>query len=354
MACIYKRGKSWAYKVYYYDNGKQKAVSKSGFKTKAEAKDASIKRENEMLNGKNFAKEKIYLADYMKSWMKLYKEDTVSLKTLARIQSILNYVEKNFNIPLKDITDENYQEYLNTLAETRSKATVQKHHGYTSTVIKHAVKTKILLYDPTTCAVLKGQSENCIKEENKFIDHEDFCKLEEYLWDNICIERSSWYIILFSMYTGARFGECLGLTWDCVDFDKQTIKIEKGFDYRFTHNFTEGKTKNSKRTITVPKKLLNLLSTLPRTNDKVFTTVSNDVINSDLKRALKHIGVDKHVTFHAIRHTHASILLSKGVQLLSVSKRLGHADSTITLQTYAHVIKELEQEDNEKINDIFN
>ena len=41
MASIYKRGKTWAYKVYYYDNGKQKAVSKSGFKTKAEAKDAS-------------------------------------------------------------------------------------------------------------------------------------------------------------------------------------------------------------------------------------------------------------------------------------------------------------------------
>ena len=74
MASVYKRGKTWAYKVYYYDNGKQKAVSKSGFKTKAEAKDASVKRENEMLNGKNFAKEKIYLADYMRTWKKIYKE----------------------------------------------------------------------------------------------------------------------------------------------------------------------------------------------------------------------------------------------------------------------------------------
>ena len=49
MASIYKRGKAWAYKVYYYENGKQKAVSKSGFKTKAAAKDAAILRENEML-----------------------------------------------------------------------------------------------------------------------------------------------------------------------------------------------------------------------------------------------------------------------------------------------------------------
>lgn len=354
LASIYKRGKKWAYKVYYCIDGKQKVASKSVFKTKAEAKDAAVKRENEMLIGKNFDKEKVLLADYMKSWIKLYKEDTVSLKTLARMQTILDYVEKNFNLPLKNITDDNYQSYLNKLAETRSKTTVKKYHEYTASAIKHAIQTKILLHDPTASAVLKGQTDKCVKEENKFIDHEDFQKLEDYLWNNICIERQSWYIILFSMYTGARFGECLGLTWDCVDFDKKTIRIEKGFDYHFTHDFTEGKTKNSKRTITVPKKLLKLLSTLPRTNDKVFTTISNNAVNKALKRALKQIGVDKHVTFHAIRHTHASILLSQGVQLLSVSKRLGHADSTITLQTYAHVIKELEQEDNEKINAIFN
>lgn len=353
LASIYKRGKTWAYKVYYYVDGKQKAVSKSGFKTKAEAKDASIKRENEMLSGKNFDKEKVLLADYMKSWIKLYKEDTVSLKTLAKMKSVLRYIEKNFNVCLKDITDDNYQEYINKLSETRAKATVQKYHEYTSKVIQHAVKTKILTYDPTAYAVLKGQTDNCVKEENKFINHEDFHKLEEYLWNHLCIKQPSWYIILFSMYTGARFGECLGLTWDCVDFDKQTIRIEKGFDYHFTNDFTECKTKNSKRTITVPQKLLQLLATLPKTNDKVFTTITNNVANNDLKNALKHIGVDKHVTFHAIRHTHASILLSQGVQLLSVSKRLGHADSTITLQTYAHVIKELEKEDNAKINAIF-
>lgn len=353
LASIYKRGKTWAYKVYYYVDGKQKAVSKSGFKTKAEAKDASIKRENEMLNGKNFDKEKVLLADYMKSWIKLYKEDTVGITTLAKIKNVLHYIEKHFNVPLKDITNDSYQEYINKLSETRAKATVKKYHSYTAAAIRHAVKTKILLHDPTAYAILKGQTDQCVKEENKFIDHEDFHKLEKYLWDNICIEQPSWYLILFSMYTGARFGECLGLTWDCVDFDKQTIRIEKSFDYHFTKDFTACKTKNSKRTITVPKKLLKLLSTLTRTNDKVFTTVSNIIVNNDLQRALKHIGVDKHVTFHAIRHTHASILLSQGVQLLSVSKRLGHTDSTITLQTYAHVIKELEKEDNEKINAIF-
>ena len=98
----------------------KKAVSKSGFKTKAEAKDASIIRGNEMLQGKNFAKERMLLADYMENWKKLYKDGTVSLGVSKRIDMIIRYVRKNFNVMLKDITHDSYQAYINKLAETLS------------------------------------------------------------------------------------------------------------------------------------------------------------------------------------------------------------------------------------------
>ena len=81
--------------------------------------------------------------------------------------------------------------------------------------------------------------------------------------------------------------------------------------------------------------------------------MSNNSVNYALSRALTRAGVHKKITFHALRHTHASILLSKGIQLLTVSKRLGHADPTITLQTYAHILKEKEAEENEVIRNIF-
>ena len=354
MASVYKRGKTWAYKVYYYDNGKQKAVSKSGFKTKAEAKDASVKRENEMLQGKNFAKEKIYLADLMENWRKLYKDDTVSIKTIHRMNTVINYLKNNYNPMLKDITHENYQEFLNQMAKRRSKATVKKYHSYVRAVVKYAINTNILLHDPTNSAVIKGLDRLTKKEEDKFLNYDEFCKLEQALLDGIQTTYVSRYIILFAMYTGARFGECLGMTWDCVDFQNHTIKIEKGFDYHFTNDYTDGKTKNSKRKIEVPQKLLDLLNTLPRDHERVFETISNNAVNKTLHSALKRAGVDSNITFHALRHTHASILLSKGVQLLSVSKRLGHADPNITLNTYAHVIRELEEMDNQKIMSILN
>lgn len=356
MASITKRGKTWAYRVYYYENGERKYVSQSGFRTKAEAKDASVLKENELLVGKKFEKEQVLLADYMETWKKLYKEDTVSLKSVSRINTIIKYVRNNYNLPLKKITHENYQEFLNKVAETRSKETVKKYHTYVKATIKYAIKTKVLLHDPTTTAVLKGMNDNCKPVENKFLNAHEVEALEKELYNGLHHTFTSRYIILFSLYTGARFGECLGMTWDCVDFEKSTIKIEKGFDYHFTNDFTDGKTRNSHRIIKVPNKLIKLLSTLPipkNQTDRIFPRISNNAVNKTLRLALARAGIERDVTFHALRHTHASMLLAQGVQLLSVSKRLGHADPNITLQTYAHVLSELEEEDDKKLNYVF-
>lgn len=356
MASITKRGKTWGYRIYYYENKKRKYISRSGFRTKAEAKDASVLKENEMLIGKNISKEQMLLADYMENWKNLYKEDTISVGGISRINTIIKYVRNNYNLPLKNITHENYQEFLNELATSRSKATVKKYHTYVKGAIKHAILTKAIIHDPTTTAVLKGVESKSKSAENKFLSLNESKALEKALLDGLHHTLTSRYIILFSLYSGARFGECLGMTWNCVDFVNSTIKIEKGFDYTFTQDFTDGKTNNSQRVIKVPNKLLKLLSTLPIPNnleERIFNHVSNNAVNKVLRLALKRAGIDKKVTFHAMRHTHASILLSQGVQLLSVSKRLGHADPNITLQTYAHVLKEFEEEDNIKLNNIF-
>lgn len=349
MASIYKRGKTWAYKVYYYDNGKQKAVSKSGFRTKGEARDAAVLRENEMLSGKNFAKERMLLADYMTNWRKLYKDDVVSQKSIARINTVINYVQEHYNLPLKDITHENYQEFLNNIAAHRSKETVKKYHTYVKAAIRYAIQTNVLIKDPTNAAIIKGIEDKTKKEENKFLSLDEFYALESVILDGIKPEYTSRYIILFSMYTGARLGECLGMTWDCVDFQHNKIRIEKGWDYHVTNTFTDGKTPSSKRTIVVPQKLMDLLQTLPRDNDRLFNNVSPTAANKTLKKFLNKIGCETNLTFHGLRHTHASILLAKGVNILSVSKRLGHADINETLTTYAHVLRELENHDNEKI-----
>lgn len=352
MASIYKRGKTWAYKVYYYDNGKQKAVSKSGFKTKAEAKDASVKRENEMLQGKNFAKEKIYLADYMRSWKTLYKDGTVSIGVLKRIDLIIRYVEENYNLMLKDITPDNYQEFLNTLSENYASGTIVKYHRYISGAVNHAVRTDVLLKNPCAYVKIKGNMENTFEEETKFMSLDEYYRLYDVIINSLDPIYKAKYVILLAMVSGMRLGECLGLTWDNLDKNKCTIKIEKGFDYINTFDFTEGKTKSAKRTIVIPKEIIDILYQLPRTHERIFPKVTHTRIYKVLKSSLLKAGIERKIRFHSLRHTHASILLSKGVQVMSVSKRLGHASPTITMQTYAHVIRELEESDNKKIMDI--
>ena len=350
MASIYKRGKVWAYKVYYQDHGKQKAVSQSGFKTKAEAKDASILRENELLQGKDFAKERMTLSDYMLYWKKLYKDDTISVGSSKQIETIIKVLKKQYNPMMKNINHENYQQFLNYLSSIRTKATVKKYHSYIKACIRHAIQTRIILIDPTLGVVLKGKD---AKEDNmKFLSLDEFRRLEAAVLDGIDTSMTSRYIILTSMYTGARFGECLGLTWDCIDFEKEQIHIEKGFDYLHTNKYTDGKTKNANRIIDVPRKLLDILDTLPRDSSSVFERVSNNGVNHSLTHALKRAKIDKMVTFHALRHTHASILLSQGVQLLTISRRLGHSDANITLKTYSHILDEMKISEAKKIKEI--
>ena len=352
MSSVYKRGKTWAYKVYYYDNGIHKAVSKSGFKTKAEAKDACIKRENEMLSGKDFAKEKFYLADYMLSWKKLYKDNKISVGSVKQIETIIKVLRDKYNPMMKDVNHENYQSFINYLSSIRTKATVKKYHSYIKACIRHAIQTKIILIDPTMGVVIKGLDAK--DDDMKFLSLDEFRRLETAVLDGIKTSMISRYIILTSMYTGARFGECLGLTWDCIDFENEQIKIEKGFDYMHTNDYTYGKTKNSNRIIDVPRKLLDILDMLPRNSNRVFERISNNGVNSSLTNALKRAKINKQVTFHALRHTHASILLSKGVQLLTISKRLGHSDANITLKTYSHILDEMKVSEAKKIKEILN
>ena len=74
--------------------------------------------------------------------------------------------------------------------------------------------------------------------------------------------------------------------------------------------------------------------------------ITLSALQNTLDHALKKLNIS---TVHGLRHTHASVLLYHGVDIMTVSKRLGHASVAITQQTYIHIIKELENKDKDKI-----
>ena len=84
-----------------------------------------------------------------------------------------------------------------------------------------------------------------------------------------------------------------------------------------------------------------------------ISVVTNDRINDVLKAILKRLNIGPEITIHGLRHTHASILLYKGVSILYVSERLGHSGIDVTSSTYAHVLKELRERESEQTVNIF-
>jgi integrase len=168
--------------------------------------------------------------------------------------------------------------------------------------------------------------------------------------------RSIYMIAALALSTGMRRGELLGLRWQDIDLNSGTLRVVQSLEQtKAGLRFKAPKTKHGRRTITLPpsiaaelrmhwkqqqeQRLALGLGKAPETA-LVFPTWagkprSPGALTKEWTRAMK--GADMKVTLHALRHTHASSLIAAGVDVLTISRRLGHASPTITLGVYGHL-----------------
>ena len=160
----------------------------------------------------------------------------------------------------------------------------------------------------------------------------------------------SHYIILIACHTGARFSEILGLNWTDLDRMNKTLSINKTWLYKLSEP-SYGPTKNHEvRTIAVSDEFIKLVDTIPIINERIIgIPVSSNAVNKSLRRLLTRLEISPLITLHGLRHSHASALIYNQVSILTVSERLGHKDLSVTQNTYAHIVQELQQADNQKI-----
>lgn len=168
-------------------------------------------------------------------------------------------------------------------------------------------------------------------------------------------------VIRLTLATGMRRGEVFGLTWDSVNFSNKTISIR--------HKLRNGKleppkTKNSVRTISVDPDSMEKLQEWKNYQEQygfdlddlfhnrlntVFTGIYGNPVQLDnfrervFDRMVAEAGLADTVTMHSLRHTHATQLLAAGVDAKTVSYRLGHASVAFTLETYVHVVEDVER-----------
>jgi integrase len=296
-------------------------------------------------------KKQILLHDYFAQWIEVYKEGAVRERTLDKYWLSHRHLQEIApDLKLVDTTRLEYQQILNSFAQTHEKATVMDFHHQLKAMLLDAYDEGYIQRDPTRKIVVKGKEPS--EKKSKYLNEFELKLLLRHL-DLSTFPNFDWMILLIAK-TGLRFSEALGLTKEDIDLEQQTINVDKTWDYKsYSGSFKPTKNASSVRKVPIDWKLtmqLNqVIQDLPN-NEPIFAQkrVFNSTVNNLLKKHCEELNIHV-ISVHGLRHTHASLLLFAGVSIASVAKRLGHADMTTTQQTYLHIIQELENKDNTKI-----
>lgn len=286
-------------------------------------------------------------------WIKLYKEKAVRKVTLDKYYLTHRKIKELApELHMNELTRQSYQKLLNNYAATHEKQTTLDFHHHLKAALVDALDEGLLEHNPTRRAIIKGVDPS--NKKNKFLNLYELQKLLRHLdlgdelnWD--------WFILLVSK-TGLRFAEALALTPEDFDFERQQIIVNKSWNYKTPiGNFQKTKNESSNRAVMVDWHLMNQFKSLIRNKESdwpIFVPhnkrVFNSTVNGLLEKYCYKLDIPT-ISVHGLRHTHASLLLYEGVSVASVAKRLGHANTTTTQETYIHIIEELENKDNDKV-----
>lgn len=345
-----KKEKMYMYRHRYYDSiGKRREKSKQGFKSEKKAYGKLLEVKSGILNGniKVVENEDISISEWLDIW---YETKSASWAISTRkdrkrhIENILKPILGKYKLAkLDDMTYERV--FINKLLGHYAISSVKAYHKLFRIAVNAAVKNKRISENNFDHIIIPDKT----KKAENFLSQSDLTTLLTAAKKLLNITNYSMLILLAN--TGMRKGEALGLKWHNVDFVNNTIKIERTRD---TDGARSPKTLNSYRSVHVDditmlqlkkyrswckKKLLTYGRTL-EDNEFVFISytrgipVGNMTINKSLNKVIEKTGI-KRITVHGLRHTHATILLNKGVSVATVAKRLGNTAAEIN-RTYGH------------------
>ncbi|WP_075981315.1 tyrosine-type recombinase/integrase [Bacillus massilinigeriensis] len=364
MASIQKRGKTYQFTVSHTVNGVAKPIRKGGFKTKKEAQIAAAEIEAQLSKGILPHLKPMPFDEYFEKWVKLYKSNLTKTAKLHYEYTSRAIKEYFGSKPLQEIKRHDYQLFLNKFGTDKARETVEKVNTHIRGCVQDAIEEQIIQHDFTRKAVLTWTNP-AKKPEEKHLNYFETKKLLEAIY-NLLGESLGYFIILLGLTSGARFGELVGLTRKDFDFKNNTITINKTWGYAKRHPQGFGPTKNeaSNRTIKLDKKTMiafrrlfekvtpNMYGLVFYSPESKYRVISNTNANKLLQKTLKELGISP-ITMHGLRHTHASVLLYRKIDVNYVSERLGHSNIETTYKYYSHVLKEMREQEEKQTIDTF-
>ena len=296
-------------------------------------------------------------ADYLDQWLKIVKS-TIKLITYA---SYVDAVEKRINpyfreqgITLADLQASDIQRFYTIQLERVKPTTVIHYHAVIHRALKYAVKTDLILSNPA----------DKVDRPRKEAFQAGFYDKDELNALFAVVKGSQLEIpVMLAGFYGLRRSEVLGLKWDAIDFNNNTITIRHTITTfnvdgkRVTVASDTTKTKSSMRTLPlVPlfRERLLALKVEQQENqrlsgksynmqyidyicvDEIGDLTAPNYITGDFPKLLERSGL-RRIRFHDLRHSCASMLLANGVAMKQIQEWLGHSDFSTTANIYAHL-----------------
>ena len=299
----------------------------------------------------------ILFADYMEKWLDIIKS-SVAVPTFASYSTTVKKIVAPYfrekEVTLKNLTAKDIQEFYLSELERVSPSSVIHYHANIHKALKYAVKIDLIDVNPAD----KVERPKKDRYVGSFYDADEVNALFE------AAKGSKLELpILFGAFYGLRRSEAIGLKWDAIDFDQNTITIR----HTVTSCDLDGKRVLVASDTTKTKSSMRTLPLVPFMRERLLTLKEEQLENrrlcgrSYIKEYLEYVCVNeigdlikphyvtesfpkllkakgmRQIRHHDLRHSCASLLLANGVPMKQIQEWLGHSDFSTTANIYAHL-----------------
>ena len=295
--------------------------------------------------------------DWLTYWYENHSKPKIRPTTQETYESRirLHIIPEIGSIPLNKLTQNDLQQFYGRLKKSGRKRYTDKYgeglsdrmvrmcHATCRSALEKAVQDGLIRVNPAIGCKLPPKK----AREMQVLTREE---LQRFL---IQAKFEGYYeVFLLDLATGLRRGELMALQWDDLNFKTGVLNVNKQvYDVRGQLQLSTPKTKNSVRKIVLPPAVVAVLREYKKTVDsrwmfpspvKEDCPITPGVVRRRLQLILEHAGC-KHVRFHDLRHTFATLALENGMDVKTLSAMLGHVSAVTTLDIYTHITGDMQR-----------
>jgi len=372
----------WIYQVSFKDDKGKRKRKKFAAKTRQEAMDKGISFLVSTGAKVDTSRAEMTVAEWISDWLLRLAKPRLRPRTLEKyISSFKNYILPQLGLTrLCDLNTVIIQNHFNTLlidgrSDNRglSPSTVSAARRYFALAIDDAIREGIMVQNPVRMTKAPRIQRREIVVLDKF-EIDNLVKAAGEI-DHPFMSVMMPVLISLAVRTGLRQGEVFGLKWEDVDFINTCVMVKRSLAHVVGRGavFQETKTKTSRRKVLLMSEDVEMLQKYRKWqrsyaedlgdmfewHNLVFTSPFGAPISPTnfsrryFKPLIKKCRIADGFTFHCLRHTHATLLLQQGVNPKIVQERLGHSSIKVTMDTYSHVLPDMQKQAVEALGKLF-